>query len=134
VLPDPFGEVELAGRWTLLLAESADCATECEDRLYRARQVWLSLGRKAQRVRRVVVVDGGSLMTEARQELHPDLIEVSMDALPDEVVVSMSELWGGTELVVVDPLGNIVLSFPYGYAMRDLKTDLERLLRLSRIG
>ena len=133
-LPDPLGEVVLMDGWTLLLAESADCDAACDERLYRARQVWLSLGRKAQRVRRVVITAGGSLLTDARREAYPYLIEVSDEALPDSLIGPMAELWDGTELMIVDPLGNVVLRFPLGYEMRGLKSDLERLLRLSRIG
>jgi hypothetical protein len=133
-LPDPLGDVVLADRWTLMLAESADCDAACDQRLYRARQVWLSLGRKAQRVRRVVITSGGSLLTEARREVHPDLIEIPSDAVPDPLQGPMEALWEGSEVLVVDPLGNVVIRFATGYEMRDLKSDLERLLRLSRIG
>ena len=38
------------------------------------------------------------------------------------------------DIVVVDPLGNLVIRYPSDVAMRDLRTDLSRLLKLSRIG
>jgi len=133
-LPDPLGSVGLGGKWTLLMGESADCDEACDARLYRARQVWLSLGRKAERVRRVVISDGGTLLVGERRATHPDLIEIPVAELATETMTLLDQLPHDTELVILDPLGNVVMRFREGYEMRDLKSDLERLLRLSRIG
>lgn len=133
-LPDPLGSQPLSGKWTLLMGESAACDADCDARLYRARQVWLSLGRKAERIRRVVISDGGVLMIGDRLTVHPDLIELPAGSLSDEALRALDTFPHETELVVIDPLGNVVLSYREGYEMADLKADLVRLLRLSRIG
>lgn len=135
VLPEALGEIPLRGKWTLLMVEGPGCDAACADRLYRARQVWLSLGRKAERVQRVVLSSPGSLLDPEQREVHPDLLIAPAAALDTGLAMRIAGYWtGGAELVVVDPLGNLVLLFPRDYPMADLKADLTRLLRVSRIG
>ena len=41
---------------------------------------------------------------------------------------------GGHGIYIVDPHGNLMMSYPAAGSARGLLTDLERLLRLSNIG
>jgi hypothetical protein len=68
--------------------------------------------------------------------------------VPDGFVIGLFDVSGGDSLVdlfgrerleqgryfVVDPLGNIILSYPDSADQQRLLDDLERLLSVSRVG
>jgi hypothetical protein len=119
-------------RWSLIYASSQPCEANCAAALERLDEVWLSLGGDRERVQRIV------LMTEAP----------SGGAVPNGFVVGLLASLGGGMLIdlfgrerlgqgryfVVDPLGNIILSYPDSADQQGLLDDLERLLSVSRVG
>jgi hypothetical protein len=119
-------------RWSLIYASTGPCETECAEALTRLEQVWLSLGGDRDRVQRILLLSAA-----------PEGVTV-----PDGFVIGLIELSGGDALVdlfgrerlelgryfVVDPLGNIILSYPGAADQQGLLDDLERLLAVSRVG
>ena len=119
-------------RWTLLFWNGAQCDLYCEASLFKIRQARLILGRHAARVKTVYLSApgagaGGGL--SRLQKFHPALQLVRLD----RGAAVMSGLAAG-RIYVVDPLGNLMMSYPRDAATRDIVTDMKWLLKVSKIG
>lgn len=122
----------LHGRWVLLVADGTSCDSRCERKLYATRQARTIQGREQERIVRLWLRPKGAAPPPpeflARQ---PGMIVVAVDAL------QWSSLPGPdptASIYLVDPLGNLVLRYSDDPDIRRLAKDLERLLRVSRIG
>jgi cytochrome oxidase Cu insertion factor (SCO1/SenC/PrrC family) len=129
----------LDGKWTLLFVASGPCAAACRLRLYDTRQVRLALDRDMQRVQRVLIADPECCDAKFLREQHPDLITVRASAAAAPLLALLpGRDAGGTAQVprvyLVDPLGNLMMSYPGGAKAKGMLEDLKRLLRLSSIG
>lgn len=126
---------DLRGHWTLVHVLGANCDASCRGRLHDLRQVHTALGEDRIRVRRVA--------TAARGRETPGLAGV-LDAHPRLTVLRAGRdgpLAGqlpadaaDDTVFVVDPLGNLMLRFGPEVAPAGMLDDLEKLLKLSRIG
>jgi len=128
----------LRGDWHLVYLGDGRCDTRCRESLVKARQVRLALDKDVNRLSRVFLYTGelesrGYLAAE-----HPDLTaaRVDVDAGTGLLAVFPADpppLTSG-RLYLVDPLGNLLMSYPSDAPPRALLDDIERLLRLSHIG
>lgn len=130
----------LRDRWTLLYVGDARCDERCRKLLYLTRQTRIALNQDAERVRRVFLATGACCAPGDLALEHPDLVIAvpseeqlavlsRLFTLPDGVALS-----GTGRLYVVDPLGNLMMSYPAAAPDKALLIDLKRLLRLSHIG
>lgn len=123
----------LRGRWQLVHVIPGACGGACRERLYHTRQVHDALGEDRVRVVRLAVVEGGAAALAGVLDRHPRL-----RVLPAaEAVGLVRQLPGGKgsgSVFVVDPLGNLMMRFPPSLAPDAMLDDLEKLLKLSRIG
>jgi hypothetical protein len=128
----------LRGKWTLLYVRVGPCAERCRKRLYDTRQVRLALNRDMDRVQRVFVTDIDCCEPQFLSEQHPDLIVVRASAaaepllelLPDRDSVSAA----APRVYLIDPLGNLMMSYAADAKSKGMLEDLRHLLRLSSIG
>ena len=126
----------LKGKWTLLYVDAGACADVCLRRLHDTRQVRTALDRDMDRVQRVFMSGGDPAATATLREQHPDLIMVRLDRTADPLIA----LLPGTDaphagrLYVIDPLGNLMMSYDAGAQPKGMLEDLKRLLKLSSIG
>jgi hypothetical protein len=86
------------------------------------RRVRLALDKDAPRVRRVLLHDGACAGVAIS----------SRDA--DLLVLAAAGARGAAGIYIVDPHGNLMMSYPASGSARGLLKDLERLLKLSHIG
>lgn len=128
----------LQGEWHLVYLGPGDCAEACRDMLVRMRQVRLALDKDMDRVGRVFLYSGTLSCGEYLAAEHPGLVVASVDDEPGKRL--LAEFPGGRsavssgKLYVVDPLGNLMMSYPGDAPPKSILTDLERLLKLSHIG
>lgn len=126
----------LQGKWTLLHVASA-CAERCRASLYATRQVRLALDRDMKRVQRVLIADEGCCDPEFLQQ-HPDLIAVRMGPADAPLLALLGQAGarplGGERIYLIDPLGNLMMSYTGGINPKGILKDMKRLLRLSHIG
>jgi hypothetical protein len=131
----------LKGKWTLLYVGSGACAEECRARLYDTRQVRLALDRDMKRVQRVFIADADCCDAGFLHEQHPDLITIQAGAADQPLL----ELLPGYDaaapkgssaprVYLIDPLGNLMMSYAADAKAKGMLEDLKRLLRLSSIG
>lgn len=125
----------LRGRWFLVHPIAGTCDQRCLEALADLRQLRLALDKDAPRVQRVLVHDGrccdaGSPAAEA------DLLVLG--AIGPEGAAFRALFPPATDgsagIYIVDPHGNLMMSYPATGVARGLLKDLERLLRLSSIG
>jgi hypothetical protein len=121
----------LKGKWTLLYVQSGPCTTLCRTRLYDTRQVRLALDRDMDRVQRMLIADPACCEAQLLQQ-HPDLIAVRLGA--DTVPLLALLPIGANRVYVIDPLGNLMMSYAADARPKGMLEDLKRLLRLSSIG
>jgi cytochrome oxidase Cu insertion factor (SCO1/SenC/PrrC family) len=127
----PFEFSRLAGKWILVVSDSAACPPPCRAKLAAVRQVRLALGRNAARVERVFVID------DVRQ---PDAgvlegFEGTLLAIAPAGEKRQPGAGGDREhIYLVDPHGNVMMRWPAGADPRRMLGDLQRLLKASQIG
>lgn len=125
----PFALSDLRGKWVVLVAAGGACDASCATRLYAGRQARTIQNADMDRIARAwLVTDAAQPAPELLRE-HPDLTVVRV---APERAVALPERASG--LTLVDPLGNVVLSWPADPDVKAVARDLGRLLRASRIG
>ncbi|MEP6886413.1 MAG: hypothetical protein ABJC66_16815 [Gammaproteobacteria bacterium] len=135
----------LKGKWTFLYVAAARCREACLGRLYDTRQVRIALDRDMNRVQRVFIADPGCCDAQYLHQQHPDLIVVR--AGPEAAALLSllpagegSRSDGGSSgaarprVYLIDPLGNLMMSYPADARAKGMLKDMQRLLRLSSIG
>jgi len=129
-----FSFSQLRGKWLFLTVDDGACDAYCEKKLWQIRQVRKTQGKYPERIERVWLVTGGTkpaerLLTEFEGTWMVDAADTSsvLAVLPFEGARS-------DHIYLVDPLGNLVLRYPRDADPSRIKRDLDRLLRVSRIG
>ncbi|HEY8553878.1 MAG TPA: cytochrome C oxidase subunit I, partial [Burkholderiales bacterium] len=110
--------------------------------LYKMRQVTLAQGTEAHRVRRVFVLTDSRELEGLRALLaeHPGLrvlrgSDEAVRALAAQFALPAGNpLDGADRLYLVDPLGNLMMSYPADADPRGINKDLKLLLRASQVG
>lgn len=125
----------LRGRWFLVHVIAGPCHEPCRGVLAELRQLRLALDKDAVRVQRVLLHDG-ACCDAASLPAEPDLLVLAATGPSGEAFRSLfpAATGGGTGIYIVDPHGNLMMSYPASGAARGILKDLERLLRLSNIG
>ncbi len=129
-------------RWSMLTFSSGECAAACERTLYKIQQVITAQGREAGRVRGVMVVTDALALDMLRYQLkdYPDVKAVIGTPANIALLARQFELPAGSPLsgsrrvYIVDPLGNLMMSYPADADPSGIRKDLTRLLRVSRVG
>ncbi|BAU47042.1 cytochrome C oxidase subunit I [Sulfurifustis variabilis] len=133
---------ELQGKWTLVYFGSAECPKPCIDNLYKMRQITAAQGKEAHRVQRLFVLTDARGLDGLHEKLkdYPGMEVVTGD--PEEVrrLAEQFRLPAGSpsdglqRVYVVDPLGNLMMSYPADADPRGMNKDLGFLLKASQIG
>ncbi len=138
-LPDPelrrpdagtFHLSELRHKWVLLQIDSAACGESCRKKLVYMRQARLALGKDADRVERVWLVDDAADPDPALLREHEGLkvARAVRGGLGDPLPLETGYIY------VIDPQGSLMMRFPGEPDGRRMLKDLSRLLRVSRVG
>jgi hypothetical protein len=141
----------LRRKWTLLYVEWGRCAERCRAGLYATRQVRLALDRDMDRVQRVFIADGDCCDFKFLRRQHPDLLAIRMSPAAAPLLALLPRRSPGSESVgdhvgasagdaqaqriyLIDPLGNLLMSYAPDAKPKGMLEDMKRLLRLSHIG
>jgi len=129
----------LKRKWTFLYVAAGPCAEACRTRLYDTRQVRLALDRDMDRVQRVFVADPDCCDAQWLHEQHPDLITIRAGAAVTPLLALLPGRDGETfaaapRVYLIDPLGNLMMSYAADAKAKGMLEDMKRLLRLSSIG
>jgi cytochrome oxidase Cu insertion factor (SCO1/SenC/PrrC family) len=131
----------LRGKWTVAYLGDGACDVRCRKALYLSRQTWISLNKDMDRVQRVFFATGPSVDTKFLATEHADVLVVSVgnDATSNSLLAQIPVFDGiapasAGRLYLIDPLGNLVLSYSAAAPDKALLADVRKLLRLSHIG
>lgn len=123
------------GAWTLLYVGDGTCAEDCRRALLVMRQTRLALNTDMTRVARMFLVTGACGAAQARAAGDPGLIVLDASGPAAAALLGKFPAAGRTHsLFVVDPLGNLMMSYDARTDPHGLLEDLRKLLRLSHIG
>lgn len=134
-LSTPDGEAmataELHGKWLLILEINGPCAAPCEQRIDEMRRIQVSLNKEMGRLRRVVLSESATDQAlAAAVDRQPDLLRFVAPA----GWLSGSTTDAAYRLHVVDPLGRRVMDYPAEVSAREVRSDLDRLLKFAWTG
>jgi hypothetical protein len=125
----------LRHKWTLVYIGDGGCDVSCRQMLYVMRQTRLSLNNEMTRIERVFLVTGNCCAQEFLSHEHPGL--AVLDASGEAARPLLQVFPAGSRarsLFVVDPLGNLMMSYDARQNPKGLLEDLKKLLTLSHIG
>jgi cytochrome oxidase Cu insertion factor (SCO1/SenC/PrrC family) len=128
-----FPLARLEGKWVFITIDDAACDAYCEKKLWQIRQVRKTQGKYPERIERVWLVTGGG---KPAQRLGTEYVGTWMIDGRDNAVLDVLPHAGAhaDHIYLVDPLGNVILRDPRDADPSRMKKDLERLLKVSRVG
>jgi hypothetical protein len=122
-------------KWSIVYIGAGNCDEPCRQALYVMRQTRLSLNNDMSRVERVFLTTGNCCAREFLAREHPGL--VVLDATNEQGSRLLREFPADGRpysVFIVDPLGNLMMSYDARQNPKGLLEDLQKLLRLSHIG
>ena len=133
---------ELRGKWTLVTFSAAECLSPCERNLVKMRQVIAAQGKEAERVQSMLIVKDARTRDWLNYAIkdYPGMRIVTGAAEAGAALAREFTLPAGSPLdnlnriYLVDPLGNLMMSYPADADPTGMRKDLARLLRISQIG
>lgn len=128
--------------WIMIYIGESECDKVCSDILYKMRQSRLALRGEHLRVKRLYISTSGKAkpsLSKVLQE-HPGLEVVSGSGKNINTILKQFKLENKTDakfedrLYLVDPLGNLMMSYEKDFDAKGLIEDMTLLLKVSRIG
>jgi hypothetical protein len=126
---------ELRTKWSMVYIGAGNCDEPCRQALYVMRQTRLSLNNEMARVDRVFLSTGNCCAREFLAHEHPGLLVLDASGADGTRLLDTFPADGRPySLFIVDPLGNLMMSYDARQNPKGLLEDLQKLLRLSHIG
>jgi cytochrome oxidase Cu insertion factor (SCO1/SenC/PrrC family) len=124
---------EFRGKWLLLHVDAARCDARCVDKMHKLRQVRLAQGKNMERVLRLwVITDEAPVDGKVAEEYAGTTMLRGRVADLTPQFPAQSDI--RDHIWLIDPLGNLVLRYPPKADGSGIRKDLQRLLKVSRIG
>ena len=131
----PPAAIPFRSHWSLVYVGGGDCDAACREALYVMRQTRLGLNNDMTRVARVFLVSRQCCDRAFLAREHAGLQVLDAGAPAAENLLALFPARDREHtLFVVDPLGNLMMSYDARGNPRGLLEDLQKLLRLSHIG
>lgn len=122
------------GRWGLIVA-SDKCDQRCQQEIYRLQQLFISMGKHQERIHAVWL---STQPQPAPEELSVQLNYHNVTHIHNQSAfnwfVQNNLAWQDQSIWLTDPLGNLVLRFSPELSGREMMSDINWLLKASRIG
>lgn len=133
---------DLRGKWTMVYILGSACGESCRQSVYKMRQVRWAQGEEMQRVRRLLVVMESQHLEQLKPVIaeYPGMIVVKGEPEAVERFVAQFDRSAeeparlGQRTYIVDPIGNLMMSYPPDADPKGMLKDLKRLLHVSQIG
>lgn len=130
----------LRGKWSWVYVGDGLCDDRCRKALYLTRQSRIALSKDVDRVQRVFLVTSRCCDRAFLAQEHPDLVVALVETAEAAALLEPFPAYDGVPVAaagrvyLVDPLGNLVMSYSAAAPDKALLSDLKKLLRLSHIG
>lgn len=130
----PLKAETLHGKWNVFYVGDGQCDARCRDALILMRQTRLALNDDMTRVQRIFLTTGNCCDDQYLATEHPGLIIAKADDAAGQQLISAFPDANQGRIYIVDPLGNLMMSYPADAPRKGLLEDLKKLLKLSHIG
>ncbi len=130
------------GRWTYFVFIPGPCEDACRQLASTVERVRMSQGKNGKRIQLLMLSltpsELDSLSALSREA--PDIRVLGLDREQQEALLGVFGAGAGStapdssRIYLVDPMGNLMMSYPTDSDAKDLRKDIGRLLRASRIG
>ena len=124
--------------WSIVMVDNAGCTSKCQSQAQILRQVHTSLGKEYKRIQRVLIIttDMAAADLNALKRNNPDLKIV---ANKESQTLEFAQQFGSAinnegKIYLVDPLGNLMMSYTKEHDPKGLRSDMTRLLKNSWAG
>lgn len=130
----------LRNTWTLVFVGAGECDVVCRSALIDMRNARLLLGKDAARIARAFLYSGASCDANHFAAEQQGLVVASLDGTAGQALLKLFPARNGVNAMdshrtyIVDPLGNLMMSYAPGTDPREIYQDLKKLLNLSHIG
>jgi SCO1/SenC family protein len=129
----------LKGKWTLLYVGAGNCSAACRTDLYNTRQIRIALNRDMDRVQRVFIAEGDCCDWPYLDAEQPDVLTVRATPAATPLLALLPTIDGVAPLqaervYLIDPLGNLMMSYAPTARPKGMLEDIKRLLGLSHVG
>jgi hypothetical protein len=128
-------------RWLVLVvagvsgeATGGTCGDDCQQALYLVRQVNVALGKDAGRVGRVLLATEEFVETRADDMLIYRTFSAEDHAALDQALAATKHRLQPWDVLIMDPLGNIMMQYSGELSGKEILEDFKRLLKVSKIG
>jgi hypothetical protein len=126
----------LLDKWNMVFV-AKDCTDQCMERLHLIRQIHVSLYKDMPRVQRLIITESADV-SKIKHD-YPDMIVINQ---PKETVVNLMHEFDlpnenaetQNRIYLVDPLGNMVMSYRPEVKGEAIRKDVVRLLKYSWAG
>lgn len=131
----PLKLASLHGRWLMISVDASACDKACATKLYFMRQIRAAQGPERERVVEVWLRTDAGKVADVMQTAYPNTDMLIAD--PAQVTAWLPADTGTRitdHIYLVDPNGNLMMSFPKDANPSKIKGDLTKLLKWSTIG
>lgn len=123
----------LHDKWSMVYVTTR-CEAICTQRLHTMRQLHASMAKDSQRLQRILVAEEGDW--QHLQADYPGMVIINQ---PHDVVARLRKDFevmpsADTRIYLVDPLANLMMSFPESVPPGAIRKDLVRLLKAAWAG
>ena len=143
-LIDPLSDTNagiLRGKWSLFYIVDDFCNHVCLDNLYRMRQIHMAAGKYSLRIQRAILIthatrdDPAQVFKDYAGQRLLNTNGVNIDKFLEKFqLVNGEQPEQKHRLYIIDPLGNLMMSYPPDADPGGIIKDLNRLLKASHIG
>ena len=137
---ETFDLATLKGQWILVTADQAACPESCVRKLFILRNSHASQGKNVERLARVWFVTDNETVPDTVLEAYrgTHIVRADKAALESFLVADHAEAQRPQALHghmwIIDPLGNLMMEFPRDADPIEVRDDIIKLLKNSRIG
>lgn len=128
----------LRGKWTMVFIGDGACDDRCREALTLMRQTRLALGDDMPRVQRLFLISGNCCDLPYLETDHAGVLLGRIDNPAGKTWVETFPEGANApqhgRIYLVDPLGNLMMSYAPDAPQKGLLDDLKKLLKLSHIG
>ena len=133
---------DMKGKWIMVYIGDAECDKSCSDVLFKMRQSRLYQQGEHRRIDRLYISVNGkpaaSLSTVLKEHPGLEVVYGKVDAINSVLqkfeLKNKAPAKSAQRLYIVDPLGNLMMSYDKGFDAVGLIKDMTLLLKVSHIG
>lgn len=124
----------LQGKWNVIYVGDGMCDERCREALVLMRQTRLALNDDMTRVQRLFLATANCCDQAYLDTEHAGLITAAAATPAAQQLLATFPGAGQGRIYIVDPLGNLMMSYGPDAPQKGLLEDLKKLLKLSHVG